>query len=50
MAEGLVNPLDSYAANQIKSFRASEPEVVVGKAGSVCNSQSGRQEVKGPGR
>lgn len=52
MAVGLVNPLDSYARNQIKLFRASKSEDVVflvGKAhnfttGGVCNFQSGKEE------
>lgn len=46
MAEGLVNPLDSYATNQIKLFRASESEDVVA---CVILKAEGRN-VKGPGR
>lgn len=46
MAEGLVNPLDSYATNQIKLFRASESKDVVA---CVILKVEGRN-VKGPGR
>lgn len=46
MAEGLVNPLDSYATNQIKLFRASESKDVVA---CVILKVEGTN-VKGPGR
>lgn len=46
MAEGLVNPLDSYATNQIKLFRAPESKDVVA---CVILKVEGRN-VKGPGR